>query len=99
MNVLEKINKLRNELGWSIYKLSEESGVLQSTLSNMFARQTDPTLSTLTAICKAFNITLKDFFDEEAENSMLDKTILAKIHQLSPKEKSAVLKLIESLLK
>ena len=36
MDVLKKINKLRIDRNWSVYRLSVESGVSQSTLTNMF---------------------------------------------------------------
>lgn len=64
MDILEKINKLRLERGWSVYKLAEESGLTQSTIANMFSRKTMPSISTLTQICNAFGISLSEFFSD-----------------------------------
>ena len=64
MSVLDKIKKLQKERGWSTYKLAYEAGLTQSTLSNMFARGTCPTVDTLERICDAFGISLSEFFNE-----------------------------------
>ena len=68
MEILERINNLKNERGWSIYKLAEESGITQSTLANMFSRKTMPSISTLKQLCDAFGISLAQFFDYESKD-------------------------------
>lgn len=47
MDILDRITELREERGWSVYKLAEESGLTQSTLANMFSRKTMPSIATL----------------------------------------------------
>ena len=64
MSVLEKIKKLQQERGWTTDKLAYESGLTQSTLSNMFSKETCPTIDTLQLICDAFGILLSEFFEE-----------------------------------
>lgn len=73
LNTLERIRKLLDDRNWSMYKLSKLSGVSQSTLSNMFSRNNDPSISTLEDICKAFGITLSQFFANEGEVVVLTK--------------------------
>ena len=48
--------------GWSEYRLAKESGVPQSTISNIFNRNYQPSIASLDIICKAFGITLAQFF-------------------------------------
>ena len=48
--------------GWSEYRLAKESGVPQSTISNIFNRNYQPSIASLEIICKAFDITLAQFF-------------------------------------
>ena len=50
MDILKRINQLREEKGWTMYKLADESMITQSTLANMYTRNTMPSLSTLLAI-------------------------------------------------
>ncbi|MDY6023825.1 MAG: helix-turn-helix transcriptional regulator [Candidatus Borkfalkiaceae bacterium] len=93
MEVLDRIEKLRKEKGWSINYLAMESGLTQSTLNNLYSRNTEPKISTLRAICGAFGITLSDFFKEE-EN---DDELIRKVKALSQDNKKALLQLLNSM--
>ena len=64
MNVTERIEQLMKQRDWSVYRLGKESGLSQSTLAHVFRRDSEPTISTLEVICKAFGITLSQFFAE-----------------------------------
>lgn len=100
MNILKKINKMRLDRGWSIYRLSVESGVSQSTLTNMFNRETLPSITTLEYICTAFGISLSEFFAEDENYSFLDDNeLLLFYHQLNNKSKECVSQLIKELSK
>ena len=52
------------EHNWTEYRLSKECGLSDSTLANIFRRNTMPSTSTLEAICDGFGITLSQFFCE-----------------------------------
>ena len=102
MNVLEKIKKLQEERGWSTYKLAYEAGLTQSTLSNMFARGTCPTVDTLEKICEAFGISLAEFFEDDKKKAHVSKDeleMLNKYRALTGKEKDAVKSMINALFK
>ena len=62
MDVLGRITELRESRGWMEYRLSKEAGVSQNTISNLYRRNNTPTIQTLESICKAFNITMTEFF-------------------------------------
>ncbi len=62
MDVLERLRRLMYERDWTEYRLAKESGLSQSTISNMFYRNTIPSVATLEIICRAFGITLAQFF-------------------------------------
>ena len=64
MDIIDKIKRLTYEKGWTIYQLSNEAEIGQSTLTNMFTRKTLPSITTLTKLCDAFEITLSEFFEE-----------------------------------
>lgn len=102
MNVLEKIKRLQIERGWSTYKLAFEASLTQSTLSNMFARGTYPTVDTLEKICDAFGISLAEFFESDerkAHVSSDELELLKKFRALTDKEKEAVKSMINALFK
>lgn len=93
MEVLKKIEKLRLEKGWSINYLAMESGLTQSTLNNLYLRNTEPKISTLRAICGAFGITLSDFFKEEES----DDELIRRVKSLSVDNKKALLQIVKNL--
>ena len=88
MDALRKINRMRLERGWSVYRLSVESDLPQSTLINMFNRETQPSIATLEALCKGFGITLAEFFaeHEEEQEKVLSGDELNDLFYRLPKE-------------
>lgn len=71
MDVLERLQKLMDVRGWSMYRLAKESGLTESTISNIYRRNAIPSIVTLESICKGFGITLSQFF---AEDEMVELT-------------------------
>ncbi|HIV29456.1 MAG TPA: helix-turn-helix transcriptional regulator [Candidatus Pullichristensenella excrementipullorum] len=59
------------ERKWSEYRLAIASGLSQSTVANIFNRNTTPSIATLESICAGFGITLAQFF---AEGDMVELT-------------------------
>lgn len=99
MTVLEKIDKLRKERGWSVNYLAMEAMLTQSTLNNLYVRGTEPKISTLRAVCDAFGITLAEFFadtEEKKENS-LDLEIQKSVSSLNEEQKIALLALLKTM--
>ena len=92
MDVLEKIDKLRKERGWSVNYLAMEAELTQSTLNNLYTRKTEPKISTLRSICKAFGITLAEFFNDE---ETADDELIRRVKGLSDENKSALLQLLK----
>lgn len=93
MDVLERIEDLRKKKGWSKNYLAMESGLTQSTLNNLYARNTEPKLSTLRAICGAFGISLSDFFKQEER----DDELIILVKSLSDENKAALLQLLKNV--
>ena len=88
MDVLGRIEQLMEQRDWSVYRLCKESGLAQSTLSHVFRKDSEPTISTLETICKAFGMTLGEFFAEgelvpltEEQQRLLDKWALLTAEQ------------------
>ena len=65
MDVHKRLRQLLNERGWTEYRLSKKCGLSESTLANIFRRNTMPSITTLEAICNGFGITLSQFFAED----------------------------------
>ena len=65
MDILSRLVELQKQRGWSDYKIAKEAGLSPNTVSNIYRRNNVPNLVTLEAICKAFGITLSQFFAED----------------------------------
>lgn len=62
-DILKRIKNLCEERGWTKYRLSKESGIATSSISNMFSRNTQPSLDTVERLCMGFGISISDFFN------------------------------------
>lgn len=71
MDAKARIRELMSERKWSEYRLAIASGLSQSTVANIFNRNTTPSIATLESICAGFGITLAQFF---AEGDMVELT-------------------------
>lgn len=100
IDVLEKIDKLRKERKWSVYKLADEAGITQSTLANMFTRKTQPSIKTLEQICYAFKISLAEFFaeKEDEKNSIEKINLINSYNKLSDRDKEIINTLIKKMI-
>lgn len=72
-DIIKHIEQLCEERGWSLYKLSKESGIPYSTLNNMIHRTNIPSIPTLQKICNGFGISLSDFFADQKEPKQLNE--------------------------
>lgn len=64
MDIIRRLNELRLERNLSVYRLSELTGINQSTLANTFSRNIVPSIKNLTLLCEAMGITPAQFFTE-----------------------------------
>ena len=94
-----KLRELLDQSGWTEYRLARKAGLSDSTIINIFKRNTVPSIPTLEAICKAFNLTLSQFF---AEGEMVE--ITPELHDifqvwrfLTPAQKEALLHLMDTM--
>lgn len=100
MDALKRINELMEDRGWTAYRLGKEAGLPSSTINNMFKRHNMPTISTLEAICNAFNITVARFFIDTDEPGILTPEqvqVLSKWDRMSDRQKQALLALMDTM--
>lgn len=92
MDAQGKIKQLMDERGWSEYRLAKAAGLSQSTIANVFSRNSVPSIATLEAICKGFGITLAQFFTDGEMYELTDeqKTMFEKWSMLTREQKEAI---------
>lgn len=98
MDTLERLRRLLDERDWTEYRLARESGLSDSTIKNIYKRNTQPTIETLEAICRGFGITLSQFFadGEMAELTPELKELFNGWVNLTPEQKHAVLTMVNA---
>lgn len=98
MDIIQRINDLTEQRGWSKYRLAAVSGLSSSTLANIYRRNTIPSISTIEALCDAFGITLSQFFAEDTDAVPLtqeQKEFFDQWANLTPTQKELIEKLIK----
>ena len=98
MDVLERLRVLLDERGWTEYRLAKECGLSESTIANIFRRNSVPSITTLESICNGFGITLSQFF---ADGDMVElkpqhKELFDKWVTLTPEQKNPVLTMVRT---
>ena len=99
MDSHERLRQLLNERGWSEYKLAKRCGLSESTVANIFRRNTVPSIATLETICSGFGITMSQFF---AEGDMVEitpelKELFENWVNLTPEQKKAANQMLKAM--
>ena len=99
MDTHERLRQLLNERGWSEYKLAKRCGLSESTVANIFRRNTVPSIATLETICSGFGITMSQFF---AEGDMIEitpelKELFENWVNLTPEQKKAANQMVKAM--
>lgn len=99
MDTHERLRQLLNECGWSEYKLAKRCGLSESTVANIFRRNTVPSIATLETICSGFGITMSQFF---AEGDMIEitpelKELFENWVNLTPEQKKAANQMLKAM--
>ncbi len=99
MDTHERLRQLLNERGWSEYKLAKRCGLSESTVANIFRRNTVPSIATLETICSGFGITMSQFY---AEGDMIEitpelKELFENWVNLTPEQKKAANQMLKAM--
>lgn len=99
MDITGRVERLMEQRGWSVYRLGKESGLAQSTLSHVFRKDSEPTVSTLETICKAFGMTLGEFFADGELTPLTgeQRALLDKWAMLNAEQKQLILTMIDNM--
>ena len=97
MKPAERLQTLMFHRGWSVYRLSRESGLSQSTIASILKRGSIPRIDTIEKCCRAFGITMAAFFDDtlcDAELTPDEKNFIQKWRDSSPEMKTAIRQIV-----
>ena len=91
--IADKITSLCEKRDISKYRLSQLSGISQSSLGRIMAQENLPSLITLEKICTALGVTLSQFFQEGNSENLTEeqKEVLKIWNNLSTNEQETVM--------
>lgn len=100
-DILQKLDKLRKEKGFSIFKLTEFAGLSENTIYNWYNKGSKPTIEALKAVCDVLNVSLSYFFAENINEtiSAKEEELLALFRALTPIQKELCMQLLSELNK
>ena len=91
--IITRIEQLCKRKNISRYRLSQESGIAQSSISTLLNRKSVPTIQTLEKICEGLDITLAQFFagdDEFPDLTSEQKQLLDNWNKMDDYQKELV---------
>lgn len=97
MKLNNRITYLRELKGITVNKLANLAGISQSYLREIELGNKNPTIETLSYICHALNISLKDFFDDSSLVSLKDDELVNIIYRLTPRQRSLLIEFLKSI--
>ena len=96
MDVAARLIALREARGYTTNRLANLAGVSQSFVRDIERRAKRPTVETLSLLCDALGVSLRDFFDEPGPPPGED-ALLRRIRRLTPRQQEAQLHFLDAL--
>jgi len=97
MEIGKRIAQFRNAKGYSVNKLANLSGISQSYLRDIELANKNPTVEILSVLCDTLGISLKEFFDDGTGDKLTSDPLIARIYQLTPRQRQALSNFLESM--
>ena len=96
MDIAARIRFFREQKGYTVNKLANLAGISQSYLRSVVLGQKNPTIETLSELCWALDISLRDFFDEETLSSLQHDELFQQIYRLTDEQRKAITTLLKT---
>ena len=97
MEIGKRIMELRERKGWTTNRLANQCGLSQSFLRSVELGEKGISVESLSLICDALGLSLKTFFDFPGEGESLEAVLSRRVEALSPRQKRALLGLLEAM--
>ena len=104
----DKHGQITNQLGAILRTLREEKGLTREWvaehsdtglrhLAAIELGQKNPTVETLSELCWALDISLRDFFDDDTLSSLREDPIFEQFYKLTPQQRKALAAFLSTL--
>ncbi|MGN0368359.1 MAG: helix-turn-helix domain-containing protein [Wujia sp.] len=97
MEIGSRIKYFRKKKGYTVNKLANMAGVSQSYLRDVELGNKNPTVSFLSLLCDALDITLQEFFSEGTSTMFSSDPLIERIYQLTQTQREALLHFLNTM--
>ncbi len=97
MDVGKRITWFREKKGITVNRLANEAGISQSYLREVELGKKKPTVETLSFVCEALGITLRDFFDDGSVSRLETDELSVALFRLTPEQRKRMAEFLNSL--
>ena len=100
MDIASRLKKIRTAKGYSVYKLSQISGVSETHIRDLERGDRNPSLDTIERLSKTFGMTLSEMLNEDDTISYLsakEKELLDCYRMLSDAQSDTLLAFMKTL--
>lgn len=97
MDIAARIKFFREQKGYTVNKLANRAGISQSYLRSIELGDKNPTIETLSMICWALDISLKDFFNDDILSSLQEDELFRQIYRLTDNQRKYLTDFLKSL--
>lgn len=97
--IFERVDKMRLERGWSLYRLAELSDISVNSLYSWRDRKSSPTLYLIESISNAFNISPISLLLKDEELGAIQKEhkeLFSRWNALSSEQKDSLMNMLRS---
>ena len=82
---------------YTVNKLANMAGISQSYLRAVELGQKNPTVETLSELCWALGLSLRDFFDDDALSRLREDALSEQVYKLTPQQRKALTAFLKTL--
>lgn len=97
MDIATRIKFYREQKGYTVNKLANMAGISQSYLRAVELGQKNPTVETLSELCWALGLSLRDFFDDDTLSRLREDALFEQVYKLTPQQRKALTAFLKTL--
>ena len=97
MDIAKRLKFFREQKGYTVNRLATQSGVAQSFVREIELGNKKPGVETLQELCRALDISLRDFFEEDYQKTLLEDELQAEIFRLNAAQRKQLVTFLKSM--
>lgn len=97
MEIGKRIVALREKKGWTTNRLANACGLSQSFLRSVELGEKGISVESLSLVCDAMGVSLRDFFDLPGEQETPELQLERRVRALTPRQQGSLLRFLEAM--